>query len=377
MFNNNFFSSIFGYFFFQKKVRNIKNKKIVFFSESNNYRNYFIELIKALNNDNNITVLYITSDQNDLDKIDNNIKPIFIGKGFLRILLLAFIECDILIMTLTDLGNHEIKKSKKCKNYIYLFHSLVSTHKTYTKDAFKNYDIIFSNGDYQKKELEYVEKMLQFPKKKIFNTGYIYLDKLKREKKQQSISNTVLFAPSWNKSKKNLFDDYSESIISELIKNEYKVVLRTHPELLTRSSSVIKNLTSKFSKSDKLKINFNISDLQVLNESTILITDNGGMAMEYFLIQKKPVLFLNYQDKIHNSKYNDIKLDVIEDTFKKKFGFEINAEEFTNIKSKINEATIKFEALKNNVNTFAKEKGIILDNSSENAKNIIKRIIEM
>ena len=200
---------------------------------------------------------------------------------------------------------------------------------------------------------------------------------MKREKKQQSISNTVLFAPSWNKSKKNLFDDYSESIISELIKNEYKVVLRTHPELLTRSSSVIKNLTSKFSKSDKLKINFNISDLQVLNESTILITDNGGMAMEYFLIQKKPVLFLNYQDKIHNSKYNDIKLDVIEDTFKKKFGFEINAEEFTNIKSKINEATIKFEALKNNVNTFAKEKGIILDNSSENAKNIIKRIIEM
>ena len=202
MFNNNFFSSIFGYLFFQKKMRNITNKKIIFYSESKNYRNYFIELIKALNNDKNITVLYLTSDQNDLDEVDKNINPIFIGNGFLRVLLLAFIKCDILIMTLTDLGNHEIKKSKKCNNYIYIFHSLVSTHKTYTKDAFKNYDMVFSNGDYQKKELEYIEKMFQFPKKRIFNTGYIYLDKLKKEKSQKSISNTVLFAPSWNKSKK-------------------------------------------------------------------------------------------------------------------------------------------------------------------------------
>ena len=32
-------------------------------------------------------------------------------------------------MTLTDLGNHEIKKSKNCKNYLYIFHSLVSTKK--------------------------------------------------------------------------------------------------------------------------------------------------------------------------------------------------------------------------------------------------------
>ena len=85
----------------------------------------------------------------------------------------------MVIMTLTDLDNHEIKKSKFCKNYVYIFHSLASTHKCYTKEAFKNYDIILSNGDYQK-ELEIAEKFLIL--KKIFNTGYLYLEELLKEK---------------------------------------------------------------------------------------------------------------------------------------------------------------------------------------------------
>ena len=67
----------------------------------------------------------------------------------------------MVVMTLTDLGNHEIKRSKNCKSYVYLFHSLVSTHKGYTHKAFENYDVILSNGEYQKKELEILSKISQ------------------------------------------------------------------------------------------------------------------------------------------------------------------------------------------------------------------------
>ncbi len=56
----------------------------------------------------------MTSDYNDMELIEQNIKPIFIGSGFFRLLLFTFLKCDMLIMTLTDLGNHEIKKSKNC-----------------------------------------------------------------------------------------------------------------------------------------------------------------------------------------------------------------------------------------------------------------------
>ena len=83
-------------------------------------------------------------------------------------------------MTLTDLGMH-LQKSKLCKYYVYYFHAIASTHKIYTNSAFKNYDIILSNGEYQSKELRLAEEKLNFPKKEIINSGYFFLKKKKKK----------------------------------------------------------------------------------------------------------------------------------------------------------------------------------------------------
>ena len=37
---------------------------------------------------------------------------------------------------------------------MFIFHSLASTHHIYDRNAFDNYDIIFSNGDYQFHEIK-------------------------------------------------------------------------------------------------------------------------------------------------------------------------------------------------------------------------------
>ena len=79
-----------------------------------------------------------------------------------------------MLMTLTDLNNHELKRSLYCKKYAYIFHSLVSTHKTYNKNAFNNYDIIFSNGEYQKNELLRLEE-INISKKKKYTTQDILI----------------------------------------------------------------------------------------------------------------------------------------------------------------------------------------------------------
>ena len=105
-------------------------------------------------------IIYVTSDISDLNLIDNTIKPIFIGTTFFTTIFFTILNCDIMIMTLTDLGNYHLKKSKNCKYYIYVFHSLISTHLSYGKEAFKNYDIIFANGEYQRKELMKAEEIL-------------------------------------------------------------------------------------------------------------------------------------------------------------------------------------------------------------------------
>ena len=66
----------------------------------------------------------------------------------------------MVVMTLTDLGNHEIKRSKNCKSYVYLFHSLVSTHKGYTHKAFENYDVILGNPFFvnQRRTMKFIKK---------------------------------------------------------------------------------------------------------------------------------------------------------------------------------------------------------------------------
>ena len=338
----NFYQALKGLVkFFSNKS---KKKKIVFYSESKNYRNYFIELILNLKKQSNFEIIYITSDLEDMHLIDNNFEPIFVGSGLFRIIFFTILKCDAMIMTLTDLGNYHIKKSKNCKNYIYIFHSPVSTHLTYRKDAFKNYDIIFSNGEYQKQELLKAEKIYNFPAKKIFNIGYLYYENVnKRKNLNKKLEKNILFAPSWNMSAKNLFNDYSFDIIQNLISSNYSVTLRPHPEILKKSPKMLKKIKNEFKNNRKFKLNDNLLDLQPLEESECIVTDNGGVALEYSIIFRKPSLYINYIEKIHNSLYEKLEIEPIENIFKKNFGYEIDIQEIKKIPSLISKAKENFQ----------------------------------
>ncbi len=83
--------SLKGYLTYLKISKNNKEKKYVYiYSEGLNYRNYFIEIIKNLHK-KKIEVLYFTSDKKDLELIGENIKPIFIGSGLIRILFFTLL----------------------------------------------------------------------------------------------------------------------------------------------------------------------------------------------------------------------------------------------------------------------------------------------
>ena len=373
-----FFYALLGFLSYLKLVRSNTNKKVVFFSESKNYRNYLLNLIKILDKENSLSVIYLTSDLKDLEKISNKIIPIYIGAGFFRVLIFAFIKCEMVIMTLTDLGNHEIKRSKNCKNYIYLFHSLVSTHKGYTHRAFENYDVILSNGEYQKKELEICEKLFNFKKKKIFNTGYLYFENLfesKIDHTNKIDEKKILIALSWNKSSKNLFDNYAENIIKRLIDKEFNAILRTHPETLKRSNKTLENIKKNFLKFNNFKLNTDLTDLRPMNDSSLLITDNGGMALEYFITQKKPVLYINYSEKIHNEFFQKIKLNTVEDEFKKDFGTSMEIDELDKLDSFIKKAKENFYQNKEKINNLILKNEIVTKNQSQNARKVILELL--
>ncbi len=241
----NFIESLAGLIRFTQL--NKKEREFVFYSESRFYRNYYIDLIKNLKKINQNNIVLITSDKDDLKYFKNEIKCLYINNFFILTYFFKNLDCKFMIMTLADLGNH-LQKSKLCKYYVYYFHAIGSTHQLYKNQAFKNFDIVLANGEYQSKELKLTEIKSGFPNKEIINSGYIFLDNLKAKAKLNlKESKHILFAPSWNYNNENLFDDYSIDIISNLLSEDFKITLRPHPEHYKRSIKIINKIENLFS----------------------------------------------------------------------------------------------------------------------------------
>ena len=150
-----------------------EKKEFVFYSESKFYRDYFIDLVSCLKKKGIDNIILISSDKDDVKFFKENLTCLFIKNFSILSIFFKMLNCKFMIMTLTDLGYH-FQKSKLCKYYVYYFHAIASTHQQYTKSAFENYDIIFSNGDYHTKELKVIEDQFNLKKKEIINTGYFF-----------------------------------------------------------------------------------------------------------------------------------------------------------------------------------------------------------
>ena len=306
-----------------------KKKDFVFYTESKFYRDYFIDLILNLKKIDQKNIIVITSEKEDIVFFKNVAMCFYIKNYFFLSIFFKILNSRFLIMTLTDLGSH-FQKSKLCKYYVYYFHAIASTHRIYTNTAFKNYDLILSNGDYQTKELRLAEKQFNFPKKEIVNTGYFFLDNIKKKanlklKEKQNI----LFAPSWNYNKKNLFDDYGIKIISSLLSNNFITNFRPHPEHYKRSQHTINKIIKLFSNNKNFFLDQSISNLKSLEKTEILITDCSSIVFEFMFVFKRPIIYLDYKEKIHNTNLNKILIKTIEEEFKSIFG---NVLSITNLK---------------------------------------------
>ena len=347
----NYFKNLLNLFSFFSLDQNYKN--FVFYSEGENYRNYFIDIIEVLIKNYNVKITYVSSEKKDI--IDNaSVKNIFIGNGTIRTIFFSILKCKNFIMTLTDLDNLYLKKSKLCEKYIYFFHSGISTHIGYTKKAFWNYDIIFCNGNYHIQELTAVENYYNIKKKKLLKSGYPYLDfvEKKNTKKNSTKIKNILLAPTWINKKNNLFEDYSIELIDNLIKKEYSVTLRPHPEHFKISSESIKIINNRFKKFENFTLEKNISNLESLYESDLLITDYSGISLEYILALKKPVIFVNSAKKINNEEHSKIELDSIENNLRNYFGYQLDAENLDKIAELIYTIEINGIPRKNELQEF-------------------------
>ena len=313
-----------------KKFEDLKQNErdVVFYSENENSMLIFKSLISELTNKHNLNICYVTSskDESILKKPNNRIKSFFIGDGVVRTKFFLNLKAKILIMTMPDLETFHIKKSKVYPvHYVYLFHSMVSTHLIYRRSAFEHFDSIFCVGNYQLDEIRSTEKLYDLKPKNLIRYGYSHLDNLlekysKRILLPKNNENKlhILLAPSW--SDDGLFENFGEKVIDILLREGYKVTFRPHPMTQKKSKKKIDRITEKFSKNESFLLEQNIFNFDSFLFSDIMITDWSGAALEFAFAFEKPVLFIDVPKKINNPEYEKIPQVPIEVSIREKIG---------------------------------------------------------
>ena len=315
--------------------------KFLFFSEDKKYQKYSYLLIETLVKKHPNEVYYVSSDIED--KIKNlNIENIFIGKGLLMIIFFTIIRAQNMFLTLTDLDNHTVKKTKNVDKYIYYFHAPVSTTKIYTATAFDNYDIILCNGNYHLDEIRKRESIKKIPKKKLIKTGYFYFDYLKDRMNTKIEANEILIAPSWNYNQKDFINEDLEEIIQFVLSKGHVVKFRPHPESLKRSMLTINHFKKKFFN-EKFILDETSENINSMESAKSLITDSSGIAIEFLLLFKRPVLYFEDNEKIHNTEFEDYNdLITMDQKVKETFGYTFNKDNIKNLNVLINKSISEF-----------------------------------
>jgi YidC/Oxa1 family membrane protein insertase len=303
--------------------------KIVFFSENKIYQKFSEPIINAICLNYTDEIYYLSIDKHD--KINNKrVKNYFVNSLLINFIFNNF-KAENMFLTTTDLGNNLIKKTKNIDKYIYYFHSPVSTTKNYTSGAFDNYDMIMCIGQFQIDEIRLRESLKKIKKKELIKTGYFYFDYLIKNINHDIDYNEILIAPSWNKNMKDYINENFIELIDVLIKKKCKVIFRPHPEHFKRSKKILDKIKNKFSK-ESFELDADVDNFKSMQRAKCLITDSSGIAIEYITVMKRPILYFDEHDKIHNTEFqNYSKLITIDQKIKENFGYLFQKKDFDRI----------------------------------------------
>ena len=318
-------------------------RSIVFYVEDEYSLIYFKSIMMELINEYGLKVCYVSSSKTDplLKSKEKNILSFYIGDGVVRTKFFLNLKADILVMTMPDLEIFHIKRSKVYNvHYIYIFHSLVSTHLVYRKQAFDHFDTIFCVGDYQINEIRERERKYNMKAKNLVKHGYGRLDDLMQESKVRSNINEneinkkqILLAPSWGEH--GLIETIGEDIINNLLDFGYYVILRPHPMTQKKFPKKIKKIVEVFNDNSNFKLETDIRMIDSFYSSDCIISDWSGIAMEYAFALEKPVLFVDVLKKMRNPDFAEISSVPLEITIRDKIGDVISPSHLSQLRSKI------------------------------------------
>jgi len=313
-------------------------RRLVFYSEGKNYWVHLEGLIKETLSQSNIPVCYVSSSPDDpgLQLEHGNYKAFEIDDGFIRDWLFANIDTEVMVMTMPDLHQYQVKKSQHDVHYVYVQHSLVSLHMVYRPGAFDHYNTIFCAGPHHIKEMRAIEALYQLPEKRLVEHGYARLDSIIEQHNRQpeterrtNAPKHILIAPSWGENG-TLESGVGARIVDELLSRGYQVTLRPHPQTTKFARPQIDAILAKHGENVLFDFEDNVAGQASLHSSDLMICDWSGAALDYALGLKKPVLFVDIPRKINDPEYLKLNIEPIESSIRDSIGM-IVAADFTTL----------------------------------------------
>ena len=321
-------------------------RNIVIYSESGQDWHYFEPLVSALNDELNHKVTYVSSDPNDmgLERQHELFKAIHIPEGLVLTLHFNFQKADVVVMTMMDLNNLQLKKSISQVHYIYLFHSLGSTHMVDHANSYDAYDSLFCVGPHHVAELRKRESMQGLQQRNLFEYGHPRLEnllvvamsyQLSATLAEASDTTTVLIAPTWGD--QSIFNTCGDVLTGMLLNAGYNVIIRPHYNTLKMTPEVIDKLKEKYGNHDNFEYQDRMGESDSLFRSDILISDWSAMAIEYALGLEKPVLFIDLPRRVRNPDWEALGIEPQEAAFRELAGDIVSPDNLDEVLQKIDQ----------------------------------------
>lgn len=339
----------FKYVFSAKKdsLVEVVTSPIVIYNEGKQYCSLFYPILREFEKRHE-SVLYLTSYEDDLylNQSSEYVKAEFIGKGNKAFAKLNFLSCDVLLLTTPGLDVYQLKKVRTVKHYSHIVH-MTSDATAYRLFGLDYFDSVLLSGDYQKKDIQYLENLRNLEKKELVTVGCPYLDEAftNLNKYEKTDEFTVLVSPTWGPS--GLLSKYGQKLLESLATTGWKIIVRPHPQSKSSEADLLEKLTEHFKDNKNIIWDYEKDNMIAMSKSDIMISDFSGIIFDYVFLFNNPLLFVDVNFDKTPYDLDDLPHEAWQFETLNKIGVQIKEEDFSNIKSII-ENSVSSEQLINN-----------------------------
>ncbi|MCQ2528284.1 MAG: CDP-glycerol glycerophosphotransferase family protein [Saccharofermentans sp.] len=267
---------------------------IVIYSDHKRYWNVFESVCRELDKRGQNAV-FLTSSPDDpaLNCDFKHVKCEFIGEGNKGFSKLNLLNAYVVLSTTPSLDVYQWKRSRMVDFYAHILH-MVSDATTYRMFGLDYYDAVLLSGDYQEVQLRKLWAGRNISAKEYKVVGNTYMDSLLAKAQQKSDTKacdkkTVLVAPTWGQS--GLLSKYGSKLIDALLKTDYRIVIRPHPQSFTAEKTMMDELMRQYPNNDRISWNTDNDNFECLKNADIMISDYSGVIFDFSLVFDKPVLY--------------------------------------------------------------------------------------